>query len=83
MKPEERLAAALDAVPGATDLADDTPDVRQEVKDAIMDVMLGTEGPDGLRRNDGINAHLRFSIMVSKQDLVRWQNLLNKALEKL
>ena len=89
MTPEAaRLAAALDAVdavPGSTDLVDETPCVRQEVKDAIMDVMLGpvVDNVTGRRAHSGINTYIRHDIAVPKVRLVAWQDTLRRSLEKL
>lgn len=113
MKPEQRLAAALDdvtagaptvddlyrqaetpipldrlveagIVPGVDDLVDEMPDVRQEVKDALMDVMLGpVVDKSGKRAETGINTYIRYDIPVPKVRLIGWQDTLRRALEKL
>lgn len=85
MKPEQRLADALDAVaPGVDDLVNELPDVHQEVKDALMDVMLGIEmSPGGLRNSTGLNTYIKLGIPVPIIRLISWQDALRRALEKL
>jgi hypothetical protein len=88
--PEARLAAALDAVaPGADDLEDHPtdspgPDRIDEVREALMDVMLGVRmTADGTRSASGINHYIRHQIPVPIVRLVAWQDRLRQALEKL
>ena len=75
--PTERLAAALDAIPGIDDLETHHDFVKmadiQSVRDALMDVMLGMAVGGGTRTASGINSHIRFARQPTLAQLIQWQ----------